>query len=104
MPLILTPRKVKTFRRLCLERVKAGRFFNVTCVFGHVLELSGVDLCYRLAGLGENIWCTECLKRAQVRSIAEGRLMSEQEKEKQEKDYLEWKDEWERLGWKMGNG
>ena len=98
LPWLLTPKRVKAYRRLRLERVRAGRFFNVTCQYGHVLEMSGLDLCNWLASLGDDILCPECSRYVRVVSIADGRSMTEQEKEQQMKGYLKWKEETERAG------
>ena len=101
MPLLLTPKKVKAYHKLRLERVKAGRFFSVICVFGHNFEMSGLDLCNWLASLGDNVFCPECSNYVRVVSIVDGRLMTEQEREQQWKDYLIWKEETEIVGERM---
>jgi predicted ATPase len=82
--------------------VEAGRFFDVTAQCGHVLELSGVELCDRLVSLGEYIQCPECFRCVKVVSIADGRVMTPQEKEKQARDYQVWKEEMERLAEYIG--
>jgi len=90
---ILWPSKVKAYRKLRTERVNAGRFFNVTGACDHVLEMSGLELCRRLNAVGEYVQCSKCLRWVKVASIKDGRVMSEQEKEQQMKDYLVWKEE-----------
>jgi hypothetical protein len=86
---LLTTNKLKAYRKLRNERVAMGVFFNVTCGRGHALELTGVDLCRRFDGLGEYFLCPKCLDWSKP-SVVIGRLMTQREKEQQEKDYSAW--------------
>jgi hypothetical protein len=88
---LFTPKRVKAYRKLRTARVRAGRFFDVTCERGHVFEMTGAALCYRLDGLGEHMQCPECLAWVKVASIVEGLAMNEEQREQQEKDYEAWK-------------
>lgn len=101
---LITPKKVKAYRRLRTERIDAGRFFDVTCEFGHTHEMTGVDLCRHLDGLGESILCPSCVKWVKVIRLVEGRVMTVGEKELQEKDYSAWLDEMERARSYVGGG
>ena len=59
--------------------------------------MTGVGLCRHLDGLGECVQCPQCLGWVKVTSIVEGRVMSEEQKEQQAKDYQAWKEETIRL-------
>jgi len=87
---------MKRQKELQIERLKAGRFFNVTCEKGHTMQMSGIDLCRRLDFLGEKIDCPECYEKAHVSSITEGEPMTEEQKKQQQEEYLRWSKEKER--------
>jgi hypothetical protein len=94
---LLTPKKVREYRRLRVERVKAGRFFDITCEQGHVSEMTGVELCRLLDSLGEYVLCAPCADWVKVIAVIEGRSMTEEQKEQQAKDYAAWIDEMQRF-------
>lgn len=93
---LLTNKRLKAHYNLQVERVRAGRFFDVTCEQGHTLEMTGVDLCRRLDSIGEYILCPECVGWVKAISIIKGRSMSREQKEQQENEYAAWLDEMER--------
>ncbi len=79
---------------LRIERLKTGRFFDVTCEKGHTMQMSGIDLCRRLEiKFGETLLCPECYEWVKVSSITDGPLMNEEQKNKQQEEYLEWEKE-----------
>jgi hypothetical protein len=87
-------RKMKEFRELRLARLKAGRFFYVTCEKGHRSEMSGVDLCRRLRIMKvEEVHCPECYEWVKVSTITDGPLMNEDQKKKQQEEFLQWEKE-----------
>ena len=88
---LLTHTKVQAYRNLRRERVNLGIFFDVVCVEGHAFEMSGAQLCWHLDGLGEYVQCPQCLKWTKVLSVMEGRAMTEDEKNEQQKDYEAWR-------------
>ena len=82
-------------QQLQLERMKAGRFFMVTCENRHTVQMSGLDIArrldfYKLRGAGEMIKCPECHEHVRLLSIADGPPMSDQQRRQQEEDYLKW--------------
>jgi hypothetical protein len=94
MPLFGRFQKIKQQRLLRIERLKAGRFFDVTCERGHTTKMSGIDLCRRLeTRFGETVLCPKCYEWVKVRSIIDGPLMNEEERRKQQEDYLVWEQE-----------
>ena len=101
---IFWPSKVKAYRKLRLERIQVGRFFTVTSACGHSLELRGIDLCTQLDKVGEYIQCPHCLRWVKVISVIDGQLMNDGEKERQMKEYQEWKEAMERLSDHPGLG
>jgi len=93
---------LNTQRQLQLERMKAGRFFMVTCENQHVIQMSGLDIArrldfYKLQGAGEMIQCPQCYELVRLVSIADGPLMNDEQKKQQEEDYLKWSQEQKRL-------
>lgn len=62
--------------------------------------MSGIDLCRRLDFLGEKLDCPDCYEKVHVGTITPGPEMTEEQKKKQQDDYLEWstqkEQEWER--------
>ena len=85
-------KRAKQFREQRLARLRAGRFFYVTCERGHKTQMSGIDLCRRLEAdpNGEKVLCPECYEVVKVVTIVDGPLMSEDEKKKQQEEYLQW--------------
>lgn len=85
-------KRAKQFREQRLARLRAGRFFYVTCERGHKTQMSGIDLCRRLEAdpNGEKVLCPECYEFVKVVTIVDGPLMSEDEKKKQQEEYLQW--------------
>lgn len=53
--------------------------------------MSGIDLCRRLElKFGEKVLCPECYEWVEVVSITDGPLMNEEQKRKQQEEYLVW--------------
>lgn len=96
MPLFATYHKIKEQKQVRIERLKAGRFFNVTCERGHTAQMSAMDLSRRLDQVGEKILCPECYEQVKVGNIADGPLMNEEQKKQQQEEYLQWSKEQER--------
>jgi hypothetical protein len=93
---------LNTQRQLQLERMKAGRFYMVTCEHQHVTQMSGLDIArrlnfYKLQGAGEMIQCPECYELVRLVSIADGPLMNDEQRKQQEEDYVKWSQEQKRL-------
>ena len=89
-------------RQLQIERMKAGRFYMVTCEHQHVTQMSGLDIArrlnfYKLQGAGEMIQCPECYELVRLVSIADGPLMNDEQRKQQEEDYVKWSQEQKRL-------
>jgi hypothetical protein len=83
--------KMKEFREQRLARLKAGRFYYVTCEQGHRSQMSGIDLCRRLrVQKQEEVLCPECYEWVKVSTITDGPLMNEDQKKKQQEEYLQW--------------
>lgn len=80
-------------KQLQLERLQAGRFFNVTCEKGHTTQMSGIDLCRRLDVRMEKLDCPECYQQVRLSSIVDGPLMNDEQKKQQADDYLKWSKE-----------
>lgn len=80
-------------KQLQLERLKAGRFFSVTCEKGHTTQMSGIDLCRRLDVRMEKVQCPECYEQVRVTSIVDGAPMNDEQKKQQAEDYLKWSQE-----------
>jgi hypothetical protein len=94
MPIFGRFQKIEEQRQLRIGRLRAGRFFNVTCEKGHITQMSGIDLCRRLeVKFGEKVLCPECYEWVRVGSITDGPLMSEEQRKKQQEEYLEWEKE-----------
>lgn len=93
MPLFGTYHKIQEQKRLRVERLKAGRFFNVTCEKGHTTQMSAIDLARRLNDVGEKILCPECYEKVRVGAVTEGPLMNDEQKKQQQEDYLKWSEE-----------
>ena len=93
---------LNTQRQLQPERMKAGRFYRVTCEHQHVTQMSGLDIArrlnlYKLQGAGEMIQCPECYELVRLVSIADGPLMNDEQRKQQEADYVKWSQEQKRL-------
>ena len=90
---ILSPKKVRAYQSLRCQRVEMGRYFTVTCERGHVIEMTGFDLCCHLNSVGERLQCPECVSWVKVGSIIVGREMNHEARNKQLQDYEDWLDE-----------
>jgi len=90
---ILSPKKVRAYRKLRRERVEMGRYFTVTCERGHVIEMTGFDLCCHLNSIGEKLQCPECVAWVKVHSIIVGRETDYFTQSRQLKDYEDWLEE-----------
>jgi hypothetical protein len=94
LPLLGRFAKIKEQRELRLARLRAGRFYEVTCEKGHKNQMSGIDLCRRLEKkFGEKVLCPECYDWVRVTNITDGPLMNEEQKKKQQEEYLVWEKE-----------
>jgi hypothetical protein len=86
-------KKIKENRERMLERLRAGRFYQVTCEKGHTPTLSALDLWKRMDNVGERMLCPECYESVMITEIKDGTLMTEEQKKKQQEDYLVWSEE-----------
>jgi hypothetical protein len=90
------PSEVRAARQRRLERLKAGRFYSVTCERGHTTQMSGIDLCRNADTFCEKVLCPECYERVKITQITDGPLMNEEQKKKQQEEYMVWLKEQER--------